>query len=207
MEDIIKIIFGVTTSIGLIGCFILFIIKISVEKIAEALEKKYTLKFDKEIEKYKSKLEGKNYITKTQFDIEFKIYRELTKSFFDMFVSLYSLVSPSYERVFESTDDFETAGDIFMITGGKVTEAQNCLHENRAFINENLYKKYEKIFISASNIYEEFKVSYIDLCIGDTVLNDTWRKEKYEIVKQIEKDLEITDSELRDYLHSLKIID
>lgn len=207
MEDIIKIIFGITASISVAGVVVLFVIKLAAEKIAEALEKKYTLKFDKEIEKYKSSLEGKNYITKTQFDIEFKIYRELTKSFFDMFISLYSLVSPSYEGVVASPDDYETTGEIFMLTSGKVTDAQNCLHKNRAFVNESLYKKYDKIFIKAVNIFDEFKQSYFNQCIETTVLNETWRKEKYKIVNQIEKELETTDDELREYLHSLTIID
>lgn len=40
VEEIFKIIFGVTASIGAIGAFILFVIKLSAEKIAEALQKK-----------------------------------------------------------------------------------------------------------------------------------------------------------------------
>lgn len=39
VEEIFKIIFGITASIGAIGAFILFIIKLSSEKIAEALQK------------------------------------------------------------------------------------------------------------------------------------------------------------------------
>ena len=81
VEEIFKIIFGVTASIGAIGAFILFVIKLSAEKIAEALQKKYTLKFDKELEKYKTHLDNKTYISKTKFDAEFEIYRDLSADF------------------------------------------------------------------------------------------------------------------------------
>jgi hypothetical protein len=58
------IILAVIASAGGIGGIIFLTIKFSANIIAERLEKKYTLKIDKELEKYKSSLESKIYIRK-----------------------------------------------------------------------------------------------------------------------------------------------
>lgn len=75
------IILAVIASAGGIGGIIFLTIKFSANIIAERLEKKYTLKIDKELEKYKLSLESKIYISKTKFDTEFGIYRELSRTF------------------------------------------------------------------------------------------------------------------------------
>lgn len=58
------IILAVIASAGGIGGIIFLTIKFSANIIAERLDKKYTLKIDKELEKYKSSLESKIYIRK-----------------------------------------------------------------------------------------------------------------------------------------------
>jgi hypothetical protein len=60
------------------------IIKFSSNIIAKRLDERYTLKLNKEFEKYKSIIDNKTYISKTKFDTEFAIYRELSNAFFEM---------------------------------------------------------------------------------------------------------------------------
>ena len=84
MNEVSKVVLAVLTSVGGISGLLILTIKISVNTIAERLEQKYSLKLDKELEKYKSNLDNKIYISKTKFDTEFNIYRELSKVFFEM---------------------------------------------------------------------------------------------------------------------------
>ena len=93
MEDICKIVLGILTSVGGIGAIIIVIVKFSSNIIAKGLEEKYRLTLNKELEEYKSKLSNKTYISKTKFDTEFSIFRELSKAFFEMvYYSLIHLV-------------------------------------------------------------------------------------------------------------------
>lgn len=74
-EDVWKIILCAISSAGGIGIVIIAIIKFSASRIAEKLSKKYEMKLQKELEKYKSGFDNKIYISKTKFDIEFDLYR------------------------------------------------------------------------------------------------------------------------------------
>ena len=81
-DELWKVVLGVVTSVGGIGVVIVAAVKFSSDIIAKRLEEKYTLKMNKELEKYRVGLDNKVYISKTKFDTEFAIYRELSKSFF-----------------------------------------------------------------------------------------------------------------------------
>lgn len=95
MNDVWQIVLGVIASVGGIGGVILIIIKFSVNAIAKHLEERYSLKLNKELEYYKSSLDNKIYISKTKFDTEFGIYRELSKAFFEMVKNI-SIMIPSH---------------------------------------------------------------------------------------------------------------
>ena len=47
--------------------------------------------FTKELETLKAKNDKCNYITKTQFDVEFKIYQEISEPIFNMFFDVLKL--------------------------------------------------------------------------------------------------------------------
>lgn len=76
-----EIVLSVLASVGGIGIVFTAVIKFSSDFIAKRLEERYSLKLNKELEKYKSMVESKNYISKTKFDTEFEIYRNLSKTF------------------------------------------------------------------------------------------------------------------------------
>ena len=78
-NQLTEIAMAVVISFGGAGAIIAAIVKFAVNKIASALEKKYEIKMSKEIEKFKNALENKSYISKTRFDAEFSIYRQLSK--------------------------------------------------------------------------------------------------------------------------------
>ena len=77
MSIIIQIAIAVVITSGGISGIILAVIKFSSNIIADKLSKKYELKLNKELEKYKSNLDSKIYITKAKFDKEFELYQQL----------------------------------------------------------------------------------------------------------------------------------
>lgn len=82
MSIIIQIVIAVIISAGGISGIILAVIKFSSNIIADKLSKKYELKLNKELEKYKTHLDSKIYITKAKFDKEFELYQQLSRNFF-----------------------------------------------------------------------------------------------------------------------------
>ena len=72
-DEIWKIILCAVGSAGGIGAIIVASIKWSANIIANHLSKKYEVKVTKELEKYKTGLENKIYISKTKFDVEFAL--------------------------------------------------------------------------------------------------------------------------------------
>lgn len=92
----------IITSGGILG-IILAIIKFSSNIIAERLSKNYELKLNKELEKYKSNLDSKIYITKAKFDKEFELYQQLSRSFFYMVEKVHALY-PMNGQTFSDCD-------------------------------------------------------------------------------------------------------
>lgn len=103
MDNIWQIVLGVVASVGNIGGVIL-IIKFSVDTIAKRLEERYSLKLNKELELYKSNLDNRIYISKTKFNTEFGIYRELSKAFFEMIKDV-SIMIPSGFATYPADED------------------------------------------------------------------------------------------------------
>lgn len=91
MNIILQIAIAVVLSAGGISGIILAVIKFSSNIIAERLSKKYEFKFNKELEKYKTHLDSKIYITKAKFDKEFELYQELSRNFFFMIEKVHAL--------------------------------------------------------------------------------------------------------------------
>ena len=92
--DICSIVLWVIGGLGGIGAVFTAVIKFSSNIIAERLAKKYEIKLQKEMEKYKIELSKKDYVSKTRFDAEFKIYRDLSKTFCTAFKDI-SVLIPS----------------------------------------------------------------------------------------------------------------
>lgn len=84
MDQVGKICFDLVAAIGGIGVIFIMVVKFSSNLIADKLQKKYDLKLNEELERYKANIENRKYISKTKFDAEFQLYRNLFKCFFNM---------------------------------------------------------------------------------------------------------------------------
>ena len=105
---------AIIASVGGSGAIICAVAKFFSDRIANRLEAKFQQKLEKEMEEYKTQLENKRYITQTQFDVEFEIYRKISKAFFELFVKL-STVSDKelYESSVKELDRMQYEKDMY----------------------------------------------------------------------------------------------
>ena len=163
--------------------------------------------FSKQLESIKAKNEKMNYITKTQFDTEFKMYQELSEACFLMFLDN-SLLFPrgidylpreeeERKKVFE--ERYKAARDSLILY-------QNMLYKYAPFISVRLYKFFEQLRELAHRQVQW----YPDFVLG-RLESDVIKELKDEKIACRERTKEIEDlhkkliEELREYLQSLKV--
>jgi hypothetical protein len=125
-------------------------IRFFANKIADRLFAKYELKLNKDLEKFKSGLEGTQYISKTRFDAEFTIYRELSKTYFYMVLGIVELRRNHIAIVCTDLDNFEntkTREEMFATVRNKCRDAQDTLYENAPFISIDLYEPFKELML------------------------------------------------------------
>jgi len=75
-------------SAGGIGGIVIAVIKFSASIIANRLSKKYENDLERALERYKTELVKKEYVSRTRFDAEFSIYKELSEKNISMVFAL-----------------------------------------------------------------------------------------------------------------------
>ena len=141
-SEILSIAGACIVSAGGIGAIVVGVIKFSSTTIAESLSKKYELKLNKELERYKAGMENKIYISKTKFDTEFALYRQLSKSFAEMVKQTVQLF-PSFTK--DSRDDYEKYKSQHDNALDAIVVAQDELYASAAFISADLYNSFFEI--------------------------------------------------------------
>lgn len=93
--------------------------------------------FTKELETLKAKNDKCNYITKTQFDAEFKMYQELSSSTFEALMTLRIIDKEVYlgDLQKEYNEKWKTE------SLEKVNSFATIVHKYAPFIEENIFKK------------------------------------------------------------------
>lgn len=140
MNDIVEIVLGILAGVGGISSIILAGIKLSANTITKRLEEKYTLKLNKELERYKSNLDNKIYISKA----EFEIYRELSKAFFEMVKDISILIPLGLTSV-PADPEKKYDEEIYKEAMESTVKAQDILNGNIPFISEEIYNAYDEI--------------------------------------------------------------
>ncbi len=154
-------------------------------------------KFHHNIECLKTNNDKVNYISKTQFDIEFQIYQELYKQIFSL----------AHEMIYSATEYkcYDKLHKKFKIL-------LNCIKMKAPFINKDMYESFN-IFIKAiqdtlsirlkleweeeiSKLKKVKKITKEELTLEKNYLNET---------VSLNQNLEILTDKLRDYLNSLRV--
>lgn len=162
--------------------------------------------FSKQLESIKAKNEKMNYISKVQFDAEFKIYQELSEPIFEMFSDVIKLFPVGLYHVPEDTNErkafYEKRYNNAM---NNLLIFQKKLYAYATFIPKQIYDMYNDFVKEASKqVYW-----YPDFVLHPetSVLKDLG-SESLECWKRTEKLIDKYDEiiqKLREYLQSLKV--
>ena len=207
-DEIWKIILCAVGSAGGIGVIIVVSIKWSANIIANHLSKKYEVKVTKELEKYKTGLENKIYISKTKFDVEFALYRDLSKSFFAMVKDITRMIPAGLAYYPANKEDREKyENELYEKALASTVSAQDYLSSNIPFIPEYLYNQYEEILqlcrLQLGEFEERWNV-YSDLTQED---KNRIPHEAFQRSRDIREKFDQLNKDLRKYLSSLDVID
>src|SRR5574344_1521432 len=92
--------------------------------------------FQKQIESLKAKNEKLNYITKTQFDAEFKMYQEITEKMFNATLSFDVMILDDIQLQNSNAKEFflKSSSDAL----SKINEFQKCIRKHAPFIDKKM---------------------------------------------------------------------
>ncbi len=192
-------------SFGGSAVIIAAVVKYASDLIAERLKQKYKADLSKELEEYKSKLGNKNYISKTRFEAEFKIYQELLKVFAEM-VKNTNLLFPTFTK--DSRDDKDTYKEHHDLALDSIVIVQDMLNSTSAFIPEELYSSFcelEELCKIQLSDFQDFRLrpdaeDYKHDC------NDEYRH-CYKRTREINDKHKLIIKELREYLAKLDVLE
>jgi len=145
---ILGILFGGAGSIGAIICVLI------------------TSRLNKQMELFKSNLEGKQYVSKTRFDAEFAMYRELSKTFYEMVYFITELVpgpltdklTDEDEKIKCETSNYDKAYDAFI-------KARSTIYVYAPFIEKEIESQFKKLWLRCYVQLKVFKKRFKDRTI------------------------------------------
>lgn len=207
-DEVWKIILATLASAGGISGLIIIAVKFSSNIIAERLSKKYELKMSEELERYKSNLDSKIYISKTKFDTEFNIYRELSKAFFNMVKDINIMIpNGSSTKPFDKDVREKQEKDSYSNAVSSVGIAQDILNGNAPLIPDNFIKEYNELLTLSKMQLYAFEQRWNVLYIASQAEKEKLGPEEYMRTGEIDQKLNELNNSIRDYLSKLDVLD
>lgn len=146
------------------------------------------------IEKRKAKNDSRIYITKTQFEYTYEVFKKLSKAVYDYMVIL-SAFKEGY-RLAEQKNDKQTYIDLV----NACADIQDIVSENAPFIPKNLYETISEL---ESETRDRFWKQFDSITSKDGNPVQI-SKDEY---KRMEEIVQKTNDEIRTYLSRLAIVD
>lgn len=207
MSDVLKIVLEIIAGIGGIGVVFAAVVAFSSNFIADKLQKKYQLKLDEELERYKAGLTNKVYISKTKFDAEFSIYQSLSKAFSDC-VKAFSILIPSGlvnvpadTEVREKLDNehYGEARNAYVL-------AQDELSKSIPFIPKEFCEGYRELLKLCSLQMYDFEQRWNVSYLGTKEEKSTLGHDSYKRTEEINKKYDDLNETIREYLKRLDVL-
>lgn len=195
-------------SAGGVGGVAMAVVKFTSNIIADKISAKYENKLEQALEKYKTELSKKEYVSQVRFDAEFEIYRTLSKEF-STAVKNISLMIPDGIAYSPADEEKRTEYEnkIYVDANNAVVVAQDVLYANGAFISEELYNKYNEILTLCGQQLNAFQRRYNVLYFASQEKKENYTDKEYERTTTIkEKWLELNNC-VREYISKLEVID
>lgn len=206
-NNIAEIAITCVASVGGVGAIIVWIAKVLSDSIADKLSKKYQLQLDKEKEKYKTELNKKEYVSKTRFDAEFNIYRELSSAFCTMVKDISVMIPAgfSWQPVGkEAQKKYED--ECYANANSSTVKAQDTLYASAAFIPENFFDGYESILKLCKQQLNVFAFRYNVLSFETKEEKRKLETDDYERTEEINEKWMNHNGEIRKYLSTLDVL-
>ena len=178
--------------------------KCCVGQITHKLQKKYEIKLNRELERFKNALESKLYVSKTRFDAEFAIYRELSKTTVAMVTEI-SQLFPSY--INNMCDDLESRENRYNNAYEKVVVYQNELAGNAPFIPSEIYILFRNLEDKCKKQLSDFRDFKLRTNHREYIEEsyDDYKKAKSR-TEEIVFDLDTIIERLRQHLAQLEVL-
>lgn len=205
-ETVGQIALAAIISAGGIGGIIIAVVKFSANQIADRMNQKFEASLTKELEKYKVELNKKEYVSKTRFDAEFSIYRELSKAFFNMVRDINTLVPAGYSERPANEDDYKKyLEECWHDSSQSFQIAQDTLVQNAPFISEEIYNDYFELIgltqLQISAYTQRFNVSYF----APQEEKENFTRKDYKRAWEILQKSDALNKKIRNYLASLDV--
>ena len=207
-DDISKLVLAILASFGGVSSIFIITIKYSSNIIAKRLEEKYKFKMNKELEKYKSRLCNKTYISKAKFDVEFSIYRKLSSEFFNIVEDICILIPEGIATSKEDKDvEYEWNGEIYNRVKMNINYAKEELYSNSPFIPGEIFEKYHEILKYCQmqiKIYDErtrYEKYFTEKQKEELSVKDNRR------IKELNEKFKKLNDDVREYLFNLDILE
>lgn len=202
----IEAVFIGLAGVGGFGGIVIFVAKYISDMLAERISMKYQLILDKEKEQYKTQLSKKEYISKTRFDTEFIIYRELIGCFSEMVNCANLLIPAGYVEFPADKEEKEKADlDYFKSLESAYIKAQNSLHSNEAFISGSISESCKSFLHLVSLQMRAYTRRFLIAYHGDDKYCFT--SKEYDRTKEINNNWDTFINDVRSYLSSLEVLE
>lgn len=207
-ENVWKIVLGILASVGGIGAIILAIVKFSSNIIAKRLEERYKQGLKKELEEYKSMLSNKTYISQAKFDVEFSVFRELSKVFFEMVKDISAMIPSGYATYpADKEEKKEYENKLYKQSIKTLIIAQDVLNYNIPFIPNDLYESYNEILDLCNVQIDVFERRWNALSFASQEEKETFSHEDYNRTREINTKFKELNENIRKYLATLDVLD
>ena len=160
----------------------------------------------KQIENLKAQNEKRNYISRVQFDAEFKTYQELAEYCYYMFFNVSQLFPKGIaEKPADPEEQQKYINTLYNNALKALVDFQNILYKYGAFITEDLYKIFDDFRVKNQaqvNMYKNINIADIEAVRADFRKN--FHSECIKRTEEIYNDYDNITIELRKYLKTLK---
>ncbi len=166
---------------------------------------KFQASLDEKNKHVEAEISKKNYISKTRFDTEFSIYRELTAAFWQMVLDINTMIPSGYHQV-PADEELRDKQDRehYKKANKSVFDAQNALNSNSAFIPKSFCTVFEELLGLARlqlNAYE--RRFLVDNHAED---KNCFSSEDYQRTRELLKKWDEHTDNIRQYLSTLDVI-
>ena len=168
---------------------------------------KYKLDLAKELEALKTKNQNTNYITKVQFDAEFKMYQELSAASYNMVMEMSNLFPQNKPILKDMQSSFKNNIKIFKDSINSNLSFQDLLFKYSAFISKDLYEQFDSLRLQCKNQTDMFYKVHFEKDKNKRQQFITDSAQNWELTPKILiMQMDIINN-LRNYLQTLKVMD